>query len=463
MGCSSSKEQKSFSLKYEKKVTGCRQDLFLGKGTFGKVVLVEERKTRETRALKEVKKTQRNLGEIEIMRKLPKDHPNILGLCDTFETSGRILIVLELACGGDLMSWLKQEEPSSATAASALAQISRALETMHSLSIAHRDIKPENVLLVDRLGFHLKVADFGCSKHLMKGEKMKSFVGTKAYAAPEILRGDRDYDFSCDIYSLGILLAFLLTGKHPFSEVALDTCLALASRDVTHLVQFDDSCWNFVDREAVKLVKRLADTRPSKRPTPTQILDVPWIRDREAARLDRNPLDRDVVERLREVRCDDLQKLVVRLMARAEEESLVVESIKEADELFDRLDGDRTGLIRRTELRRNYAKIISTRSIDIAFDNADLDKSGVVSREELRASLLASQNKLLASLVDLTFAKMDVSNTGSISVRDVQNVAKQVFHRTLDSGVVEALLKPHSEDGLLDRRQFREMVLKVVG
>ena len=83
----------------------------------------------------------------------------------------------------------------------------------------------------------------GCSKILEKGvtttvqskrgyeQLMDSFVGTKVYAAPEILR-HKPYDATVDEYSTGVLVALLLTGKHPLSDIEVDTNLALASCDV---------------------------------------------------------------------------------------------------------------------------------------------------------------------------------------------------------------------------------------
>ena len=78
---------------------------------------------------------------------------------------------------------------------------------------------------------------------------MDSFVGTKVYAAPEILR-HRPYDATVDEYSTGVLVALLLTGKHPLSDIEVDTNLALASCDVPFLIDFSDKEWSRVNKRA---------------------------------------------------------------------------------------------------------------------------------------------------------------------------------------------------------------------
>ena len=94
------------------------------------------------------------------------------------------------------------------------AEIFLAISFLHSKGIIYRDLKPENILL-DRYG-HIKLTDFGLAKHIQKTEgKTQTFCGTAEYIAPEILIG-KEYNFSVDIWSLGILIYEMLTGNPPF-------------------------------------------------------------------------------------------------------------------------------------------------------------------------------------------------------------------------------------------------------
>jgi serine/threonine protein kinase len=93
-------------------------------------------------------------------------------------------------------------------------QIAEGLHHCHSNKIIHRDIKLNNILLDE--GFTVKICDFGISKIVKKGEILKEQCGTPAYMSPEMILHQGYRGFSCDIWSLGILLYFLFIGTFPF-------------------------------------------------------------------------------------------------------------------------------------------------------------------------------------------------------------------------------------------------------
>lgn len=95
------------------------------------------------------------------------------------------------------------------------AEMILALEYLHKAGIVYRDVKPENVLL-DSQG-HIKLTDFGLSKGGLheQGGMTESFCGTSEYLAPEIIK-DEKYGFSCDWYSLGLVILEMLSGENPF-------------------------------------------------------------------------------------------------------------------------------------------------------------------------------------------------------------------------------------------------------
>lgn len=90
---------------------------------------------------------------------------------------------------------------------------------MHSLSIIHRDIKPENIVMAN-VGFLLtqgvcKICDFGWAAHC--SGRRNTYCGTLDYVSPEVLKGE-DYDFSVDIWCLGVLAYEIMVGKAPFYD-----------------------------------------------------------------------------------------------------------------------------------------------------------------------------------------------------------------------------------------------------
>lgn len=143
-------------------------------------------------------------------------HPNILNIHDYGEDKGRAYIVMELVEGGSLQQRIGRPADDCAKALNLVIPVGEALAYAHSKGIIHRDVKPGNILLM-REDWPL-LADFGLVK--VEGARQKltqpgSILGTATYLSPEQVAGE-DVDQRTDIYSLGIVLYELLTGRLPF-------------------------------------------------------------------------------------------------------------------------------------------------------------------------------------------------------------------------------------------------------
>jgi protein kinase X len=141
----------------------------VGTGTFGRVIVVKHKKTKDYYALKimsiaevlRLKQTDHVKNEKEIL--LMVKHPFIINLYWTAHSDKFLYMLLEYVCGGELFSYLRNAVKfSNDTAVFFAAEIVSALEYLHSLSIIYRDLKPENLLL-DREG-HIRICDFGFAK-----------------------------------------------------------------------------------------------------------------------------------------------------------------------------------------------------------------------------------------------------------------------------------------------------------
>ncbi len=153
-------------------------------------------------------------------------HPNIMAVYDVSKTEELEYIVMELIDGITLKEYLERRGPLSSKEVTVFStQIAKALEHAHSREIIHRDIKPQNIMLL-RDGT-LKVADFGIA-HIANSQIDRAkgeAIGSVHYVSPEQAKGS-DIDNRADLYSLGVVMYEMLTGRLPFEgetpvEVAL--------------------------------------------------------------------------------------------------------------------------------------------------------------------------------------------------------------------------------------------------
>ncbi|HEY4175408.1 MAG TPA: serine/threonine-protein kinase [Kofleriaceae bacterium] len=145
-------------------------------------------------------------------------HENIIHVYDFHRERGALFIVMEYVQGIDLYDLLEKSGRLPYDVAAIIAmQVARALDYVHYRSIVHRDIKPANVMLSRQGG--VKVMDFGIARDTKFGDLTEAGtgIGTPAYMSPEQVLGDK-LDARSDIFSLGVVLYQMVTGKKPFVE-----------------------------------------------------------------------------------------------------------------------------------------------------------------------------------------------------------------------------------------------------
>lgn len=194
----------------------------IGKGAFGKVYSGVQKISNRLVAIKCLEKIyfqsdqcrEKVANEISIMQSL-QSHPNVIQLLEVFENESTVFMVLEYASTGDLLKYIrgKQQLPLD-TIRRILVQLVLALQHIHSRGVLHRDVKLDNILLNDQLD--CKICDFGVSRFMTPQELIFEKCGTPAYLAPEVLQEKGYSGFKADIWSLGVLTFYLVTGQMPF-------------------------------------------------------------------------------------------------------------------------------------------------------------------------------------------------------------------------------------------------------
>ncbi|XP_071837919.1 uncharacterized protein [Apostichopus japonicus] len=201
------------------------EDRTLGKGNFAVVELASHIITSSKVAVKIIDRRklkeeymQKNLyREAKVMSKLR--HPNIARLYETIKSNNLYFLVTEYVAGGDLLSYVRNQKDgylSESRSRVYVRQLVSALHHLHERGVVHRDLKMENIIL-DAKRKNLKLIDFGLSNHYNTDQLLKTHCGSPEYAAPELFVTGREYGPEIDIWSFGIIVYAMVTGKLPFT------------------------------------------------------------------------------------------------------------------------------------------------------------------------------------------------------------------------------------------------------
>ncbi|EHB08957.1 Protein kinase C iota type [Heterocephalus glaber] len=190
----------------------------IGRESYGKVLLVQLKKSNHMYAMKAVKKECVNIDQVQREKRILRQASNcpfLVALHACFQTESRLFLVLDYVNGGDLLFHVQQQRTLPEEHARFYsAEISLAVNYLHQQGILYRNLKLENELLDSEA--HVKLTDYClCKEGLQPGDTTSTFCGTPNFVAPELTRGE-DYSFSVDWWNLGVLMYQMMTGESPF-------------------------------------------------------------------------------------------------------------------------------------------------------------------------------------------------------------------------------------------------------
>lgn len=187
-------------------------------------------------------------------------HPNIVNVYDVGDENGIYYIVMELVEGITLKNYIERKGRLTIKEATSIAiQVSAGLEVAHNNQIVHRDIKPQNII-ISREG-KVKVTDFGIAKATTSQTTTSNAMGSVHYASPEQARGGY-VDHRSDIYSLGIVLYEMVTGRVPFDG---ETAVTVAVKHLQEEMVPPNVYCSEIPYSLEQIIKKCTEKSPDRR------------------------------------------------------------------------------------------------------------------------------------------------------------------------------------------------------
>ena len=441
----------------------------LGLGSFGEVRKCESKLTGTVRAVKILNKTSlkerdvlRFHYEIELLREL--DHPNIIKVFEYFVDPEKIYIVTEICTGGELYEEINKRKGKGFTedeAGAIIQQILSALNYCHANNIVHRDIKPENILIDTKKGDQVKLIDFGTAQKFTEGKKMTQTFGTAYYIAPEVLT--TSYDEKCDIWSVGVIMYILLSGKPPFDGIDDKEIIKRVKRGDILVNTIE---WKKKSRDAIDLLKKMLTKEPEKRIGAAEALAHPWLRKIGKQHVEK----KEIINALTNLRnfkiVGKLQQAALTFIVT---QLLSKEEIEPLRKVFHKLDRNSSGMVTRDELLQMFKKYLGKDVSDMELDRilaqVDADLSGEISFSEFLVACInpadiISHDRLLAA-----FNTFDLDHSGNISMAEIKQAlcaGKNIDDRVWQSVVQQVDANNDKEISFLEFKEMMERIFNLL-
>ena len=407
-------------------------------------------------------------NEINILRTL--DHPNILKIFEFYISKQSYSLVTELCQEGELYNEIVNKGPfNEEYSAYVMYQILSAVNYCHKMKIIHRDLKPENILIIERDTNNfprIKIADFGTSKIFEKGAKQKKLVGSSYYIAPEVIK--KNYDEKCDLWSCGVIMYILLSGRPPFSGDD-DREIMLKVRKGKY--DLESAPFDTLSKSGLDLIKNLLEIDPQKRLSASEAIDHLWFKENKSKELYNQIYDQTIlikmINNLKVYKRDSIIQETA--LAYLVHNFPQMKDIINACKLFNQIDVDSDGKINQEELYTGLKSKIESntlkKDVEIIFKNIDMDNNGYIEYEEFVRGAVSKEYFMDDRVIQFAFKYFDKDGSGEITYDEIEEVFKNSV--TDKTKVSESLKKIIGEvdtngDGIISFDEFSNIMKKML-
>ena len=407
-------------------------------------------------------------NEINILRTL--DHPNILKIFEFYISKQSYSLVTELCQEGELYNEIVNKGPfNEEYSAYVMYQILSAVNYCHKMKIIHRDLKPENILIIERDTNNfprIKIADFGTSKIFEKGAKQKKLVGSSYYIAPEVIK--KNYDEKCDLWSCGVIMYILLSGRPPFSGDD-DSEIMLKVRKGKY--DLESAPFDTLSKSGLDLIKNLLEIDPQKRLSASEAIDHLWFKENKSKELYNKIYDQTIlikmINNLKVYKRDSIIQETA--LAYLVHNFPQMKDIINACKLFNQIDVDSDGKINQEELYTGLKSKIESntlkKDVEIIFKNIDMDNNGYIEYEEFVRGAVSKEYFMDDRVIQFAFKYFDKDGSGEITYDEIEEVFKNSV--TDKTKVSESLKKIIGEvdtngDGIISFNEFSNIMKKML-
>ena len=478
----------------------------LGEGTYGKVYKVKNKHNNIYRAMKQINKNYiseriRNkiMEEIKILKDL--NYIYIIKLYEYYVTDKHLYLINELSNEGDLQNKLEKLKIFPEFIVKVIMfQIFKALRFLNEKNIIHGDLKLENILVISYnednskkninkkedgfieaikhdmeiinenkkknnedindnelqiYNYGIKLIDFGCSKIFTRTKKnFSDIIGTLVYCSPEVLYGE--YNKSCDIWSCGVIMYYLLSGRFPFEGENQEEII---NKIYESKFDFNKKYFNDISEEAKDLISKCLKNQPAKRITIEEALNHKFFDDVKKARKI-TELEKKHLKNLKKLgKKTKFYQLVLTYLSYHFSDNKI---LNEINQLYEKLDKNMDFQISQSEIYKAYkdAKIvIKSKEVENIINSMDFNDNGDIDYEEFVRMCIPKEKLFTEKNLENAFLMFDNEKKGFITPHKIIDFieSSQKINEELKSQIEKEIID--LADEIIDLDGFKEFIL----